>query len=418
MKLPSEDDVRHTVLNILDTNDLQKITLRVVMSMVCDHFSVPQAESLPLKPLVRTTINEYLENLILNDALNSTPPNRQQTNVPKEHLTDLQNSHNRHQHQQSPPENVDTLDVISIPDDPSGPDISSVPDPQSISEKHTSFVGDHPSTSVLPNSNHPLSPSLPSHSHPAPASKPVRLTGLERPVVLARPLATFIGQVVASRFQVCRFICTYVKDHNLQDPDDRRTVLCDDALKELFGVDSFSYFDLTRMTTDFIYKPEECNEDFQRLAQDCERTLIAEKIEKLAKAAESPSPDHAAVRPPRRRVSRVSRTPRPSRKSKKQKTEDGSSNEPETPRRSSAMFRPVLLSDALIAVVGETTLPRPQVLKKVWDYIHRNDLKDPNHSMQIMCDDKLKAIFDGLPTVTHRDIFKHLSAHMTNIEEA
>jgi upstream activation factor subunit UAF30 len=38
-------------------------------------------------------------------------------------------------------------------------------------------------------------------------------------------------------------------------------------------------------------------------------------------------------------------------------------------------------------------LSRPQVVKKLWDYIKGNELQDPNDKRQILCDDKLHAVF-------------------------
>ena len=73
------------------------------------------------------------------------------------------------------------------------------------------------------------------------------------------------------------------------------------------------------------------------------------------------------------------------------------------------------LSEALTAVCGESQLPRPEVMKKIWDYIKENELKDPNDKSQILCDQKLKAVFDGSSTVHNMGINKYLSAHMTKI---
>ncbi|KAL2194057.1 SWIB/MDM2 domain-containing protein [Corynascus similis CBS 632.67] len=55
--------------------------------------------------------------------------------------------------------------------------------------------------------------------------------------------------------------------------------------------------------------------------------------------------------------------------------------------------KPFILSDPLADVCGESQLSRPQVVKKLWDYIKGNGLQDPNDKRQIRCDEKLHAVF-------------------------
>ncbi|KAK4445060.1 upstream activation factor subunit spp27 [Podospora aff. communis PSN243] len=55
--------------------------------------------------------------------------------------------------------------------------------------------------------------------------------------------------------------------------------------------------------------------------------------------------------------------------------------------------KPFNLSYPLQEVCGEAQLSRPQVVKKLWEYIKGNELQDPNDKRQIVCDDKLQAIF-------------------------
>jgi len=67
------------------------------------------------------------------------------------------------------------------------------------------------------------------------------------------------------------------------------------------------------------------------------------------------------------------------------------------------------LSASLTDLVGEATvspgtymlgsnfnisqLSRPQVVKKIWEYIKANDLQDPADKRQIRCDEKLQSVF-------------------------
>ncbi|KAH8645985.1 hypothetical protein BGZ60DRAFT_424698 [Tricladium varicosporioides] len=51
------------------------------------------------------------------------------------------------------------------------------------------------------------------------------------------------------------------------------------------------------------------------------------------------------------------------------------------------------LSAHLADLVGEPTLSRPQVVKKLWVYIKANELQDPSDKRQIICDEKMQLVF-------------------------
>ncbi|KAJ4148967.1 hypothetical protein NW754_000403 [Fusarium falciforme] len=55
--------------------------------------------------------------------------------------------------------------------------------------------------------------------------------------------------------------------------------------------------------------------------------------------------------------------------------------------------KPFNLSSTLSELVGETQLSRPQVVKKLWEHIKANDLQDPKDKRQIICDEKMQAVF-------------------------
>ncbi|KAL2268255.1 hypothetical protein VTJ83DRAFT_3101 [Remersonia thermophila] len=75
--------------------------------------------------------------------------------------------------------------------------------------------------------------------------------------------------------------------------------------------------------------------------------------------------------------------------------DDSEVDEGDKPKRKAGggFQKPFTLSDPLAELCGETQLSRPQVVKKLWDYIKANDLQDPNDKRQIRCDEKLHAVF-------------------------
>ena len=64
-------------------------------------------------------------------------------------------------------------------------------------------------------------------------------------------------------------------------------------------------------------------------------------------------------------------------------------------------------------MVGEERLSRPQVVKKLWEYVKENDLQDPDNKRDILCDAKLKAVF-GKKRVNMFEMQKLLSAHLSD----
>jgi upstream activation factor subunit UAF30 len=76
-----------------------------------------------------------------------------------------------------------------------------------------------------------------------------------------------------------------------------------------------------------------------------------------------------------------------------------------------ALMKPLQPSKELAAVVGSSPLPRPEVVSKVWDYIKKNDLQNPQNKREILADDKLQAVF-GKKKVTMFEMNKHLAAHL------
>jgi len=77
-----------------------------------------------------------------------------------------------------------------------------------------------------------------------------------------------------------------------------------------------------------------------------------------------------------------------------------------------ALLKPMNLTPELEAVVGAGPLPRGQVVKKMWEYIKKNNLQNPANKRNIFADDKLKPIFGGKAEVTMFEMTKLASGHM------
>ena len=76
-----------------------------------------------------------------------------------------------------------------------------------------------------------------------------------------------------------------------------------------------------------------------------------------------------------------------------------------------ALLRPMNLSAELEAVVGKGPMPRSQVVKKLWEYIKKNNLQNPANKRNIFADDKLKPIFKKAE-VNMFEMTKLVSTHL------
>jgi chromatin remodeling complex protein RSC6 len=77
----------------------------------------------------------------------------------------------------------------------------------------------------------------------------------------------------------------------------------------------------------------------------------------------------------------------------------------------SALSKPLNLSPELEAVIGKGPMPRTEVVKKLWEYIKKNNLQNPANKRNILADEKLKVVF-GKGEVTMFEMTKLVSAHL------
>ena len=52
----------------------------------------------------------------------------------------------------------------------------------------------------------------------------------------------------------------YIKAHDLQNPEDRREILCDDKMRKVFGK-TVTMFSMNKVLVDHLFNPEEVKSD-------------------------------------------------------------------------------------------------------------------------------------------------------------
>jgi upstream activation factor subunit UAF30 len=73
---------------------------------------------------------------------------------------------------------------------------------------------------------------------------------------------------------------------------------------------------------------------------------------------------------------------------------------------------PLTSSPALAAVIGSASMPRTEIIKKIWDYIKKNKLQDSVNKRMINADDKLKVLFAGKTQISMFDLAKVVSSNV------
>ena len=79
---------------------------------------------------------------------------------------------------------------------------------------------------------------------------------------------------------------------------------------------------------------------------------------------------------------------------------------------SAAFMKPMQPDDLLAKVVGDKPLPRTQVTKKLWAYIHKEGLQDKKDRRQVNADAALLPVFGGKKQVSMFEMTKLVNAHL------
>ncbi|MBS0627588.1 MAG: topoisomerase DNA-binding C4 zinc finger domain-containing protein, partial [Verrucomicrobia bacterium] len=70
------------------------------------------------------------------------------------------------------------------------------------------------------------------------------------------------------------------------------------------------------------------------------------------------------------------------------------------------------LSPALAAIVGEEPLSRPEIVKKMWDYIKSHECQDPKNKRLIRPDTALEKVFGSKEPIDMMKLAGLLSSHI------
>jgi len=217
-----------------------------------------------------------------------------------------------------------------------------------------------------------------------PTKKKQNKGGYNAPKEISNALATFLGRgKEMSRPQIVKYLWEYIKEHSLQNPNNKREILLDDKMKTVFGCDMFTMFAMNKYISAHTHP-------FHPL------DLTTNKNKTSSNTIVTPSPISGKRSSRNTRVN-VSRPQTIQNQKKKRKT----GTQP-----------PYRLSQALVDVLGKEILPRPQVVSGLWVYIKANNLQNPQDKREIICNDELSKIFGNKKKVTMFSMNKYITPHL------
>ncbi|KAL6125699.1 hypothetical protein ACLB2K_073753 [Fragaria x ananassa] len=80
------------------------------------------------------------------------------------------------------------------------------------------------------------------------------------------------------------------------------------------------------------------------------------------------------------------------------------------------IMKPRPISPALGSFLGAVEFSRAEAVKRIWDHIKLNSLQNPANKKEIICDNKLKELFEGKEKINFLEIGKLLSPHFVKAE--
>jgi upstream activation factor subunit UAF30 len=264
------------------------------------------------------------------------------------------------------------------------------------------------------------------------------------PLRLSEPLAALLGVETLPRTEVTKKIWVYIKAKNLQNPSDKREIICDTAMQAVLGVPRVNMFAMTKILSKHMFKDEEVHylhgdEDMAAAKRIKSGAAVkAEQVEwnagggktrsdlaaerkaaKVIKKAENGKlvKKGASMLAAERKKKKDKEAKKAADKAKRKALQDAGLLPKRAVSENNPFMRPCALSPQLSALVGgETQMARPAVVKRMWELIREGNLQNPADKREILCDKAMQRCF-GVDRFTMFSMNKYLAEHLTAIEQ-
>ncbi|CAL1354056.1 unnamed protein product [Linum trigynum] len=197
--------------------------------------------------------------------------------------------------------------------------------------------------------------------------------GLNKLCGVSPELQVVVGHPALPRTEIVKQLWVYIRKHNLQDPSNKRKIICDDALRVVFETDCTDMFKMNKLLSKHILRldpAKEASAKKQKVEDDEE--LESESTQAPPALAVSPAPAPSAAIEDEEKES--------------QDTQDAPAPAPAPS---------VGISEELANFfgVGERVMLQSELFTRLWEYINANNLEDLVNPTVIVCDSKLQELF-------------------------
>ncbi|CAO2813526.1 unnamed protein product [Amaranthus hypochondriacus] len=249
-------------------------------------------------------------------------------------------------------------------------------------------------------------------------TKKKKANGFTKLCSLSTRLQEFFGVPEMARTEVVKNIWAYIKENDLQDPTNRRNIKCDEKLRSIFGVDTINMFQMNKALSKHVWplESEKVASQPSGKKQKCSDDEVgSEQLEKTQKRLKDEVGSEQSEKKQKRSKDEVG-SEQSEKKQKRSKDEDTDKSHQKA--TGTGFMAPLQMSEAFVKFLGtgETTISRSGAVKRIWDYIKQNQLQDPSDKRQVLCDEKLKELFE-VDTFRGFAVTKHLTAHLTKLKK-
>lgn len=129
------------------------------------------------------------------------------------------------------------------------------------------------------------------------------------------------------------------------------------------------------------------------------------------KAAKKAAPKKAAKKAAPKKAAPAKKAVKKAAPAKKAAAPKKAAKKKSARKPNAAFMAPLTPSATLAEVIGTKPLPRTEIVKKIWDYIKKNDLQDKKNRRAINADAKLKPVF-GKDQITMFELAKIVGKHV------
>ena len=234
---------------------------------------------------------------------------------------------------------------------------------------------------------------------------------------VSEALQKIVGMEEGERKEISAELWKYIKEKDLQNPKNRREILCDDLLKEVCsGETKLTTLQVTSHLNKNITAiegrtPKSVKKSPERKAKPIKMDMEEDDDEMDDFSDDS---DSLLVDDDEEEVLQNKKAKKPATRKKKETKK--SKPKKETKPKKEKPPKIFQISEALQKIVGMEEGERKEISAELWKYIKEKDLQNPKNRREILCDDLLKEVCSGATKLTTLQVTSHLNKNITAID--